>query len=64
MVPQVVVMNAIQREGRSFLMTRLEGSLGGDEFVRMGCDLACRGIRRAVDVHAGGNWKWWVRNVL
>jgi hypothetical protein len=43
MVPQVVVMNAIQREGRSFLMTRLEGSLGGDEFVRMGCDLACRG---------------------
>lgn len=29
MVPQAMVMNAIQREGRSFLMTRLEGSLGG-----------------------------------
>lgn len=36
MMPQATVMNAIQREGRSFLMTRLEGSLSGDEFCQNG----------------------------
>jgi hypothetical protein len=29
MIPHAVVMKAIQREGRSFLMTRLEGILDG-----------------------------------
>jgi hypothetical protein len=45
MAPQAMVMNAIQWEGRSFLMTRLEGSLGGDGFVRMGCHFGLQGIK-------------------
>jgi hypothetical protein len=32
------------------------GESSRDGIVRIGCDLACRGVRRAADVHARGNW--------
>lgn len=35
-IPQAVVMKAIQREGRSFLITRLEGILIRDQSVISG----------------------------
>ena len=44
--------------GAELFEDEVGGESGEDGFVRMGCDLARRGIRRAADVHARRNGNW------